>query len=227
MQTAEEKILVAKRAAAAAALRFIEPGMMLGLGTGSTASIFIELLGGSGLKVAAIASSQASEQLARACGIPLLAADAIAALDITVDGADEIDSNKQLIKGGGGALLKEKVLASMSKEMVVIADDSKLVSALGRHSLPVEIIPFAYKGIIAALEKCGYRGNLRWDKDKRYETEQGNYIIDLILPFPCDDPQEHDARIRSIPGVVETGFFLGIAHHIVIGYKDGSVRMVV
>lgn len=218
-----------KEAAARAALALVEPGMSLGLGSGSTAALFINFLGErcrAGLAVCGLPTSLASELLARSYGIPLIDADVARELDLTIDGADEIDPKKRLIKGGGGALLREKVVASISKEMIVIADESKLVKTLGHFPLPVEIIPFAYLGICEALARRGHRGTLRPGGDgKPYLTDEGNYIIDLVMPTSCPSPEALDSDLHTIPGVVETGLFLGMAGRIFIGNNDGTVCM--
>lgn len=218
-----------KEAAARAALAVVEPGMSLGLGSGSTAALFIALLGErcrAGLAVRGLPTSLASELLARSYGIPLIDALRAKELDLTIDGADEIDPEKRMIKGGGGALLREKVVASISKEMIVIADESKLVKTLGRFPLAVEIIPFAYLGICEVLARRGYRGTLRrGEHDEPYRTDEGNYIIDLVMPTPAPSPEALDSDLHAIPGVVETGLFLGMAGRIFIGNNDGTVYM--
>lgn len=218
-----------KEAAARAALALVEPGMSLGLGSGSTAALFIALLGErcrAGLAVRGLPTSRASELLARSYGIPLIDAQIVKELDLTIDGADEIDPEKRMIKGGGGALLREKVVASISKEMIVIADESKLVKTLGHFPLAVEIIPFAHLGIQEALARRGHRGTLRLNEGgKPYLTDEGNYIVDVAMLTPCLSPETLDSDLHEIPGVVETGLFLGMAGRIFIGNCDGTVYM--
>jgi ribose 5-phosphate isomerase A len=222
-------IKTAKMAAAKAAVDLLQPGMVVGLGTGSTAAFFIELLSAAcqeGLKIQAIASSKLTQQLAVKWQIPLLDPDEVTTLDLAVDGADEIDPQKRMVKGGGGALLREKIVASMSREMLVIVDSSKQVEALGIFPLPVEIIPFAYRATLAHLQQLGYVGTIRTlPDDSFFITDNGNYIYDLRLPFPCLNPDEDDRTICSIPGVVDTGFFLNMAGRVIVGYPDGSVEI--
>ena len=215
-----------KRAAGRAAAELIHEGMLVGLGTGSTAFYFIERLVErcrEGLKIKAVASSKTTYELAKKGKIPLIDIELITTLDITIDGADEIDPKKRLIKGGGGALLREKIVASMSREMVVIVDETKLVPHLGRHPLPVEIVPFAYKATLYKLDKLGYKGLLRTDeKGALYVTENHNYIFDLQFGSPCADPEKEHEKIRNTPGVVDTGFFFHLAGRVIIGFNDGK-----
>ena len=213
----------AKKAAGEKATELIEDEMIVGLGTGSTSYHFINRLiqrCREGLKIQAVASSSSSLEQAKKGGIPILDINSITSIDITVDGADEIDPQKQMIKGGGGALLREKILASMSREMVVIVDESKLVSKLGKQKLPVEIVPFGYKATIAQLEKLGFVGALRPNL-----TENGNYLFDLHLNPATVDPQRDHNRIINIPGVIETGFFLNLAGRVIDGFFDGQVAI--
>ena len=219
-------IEAAKRVAGEKAASFIENGMIVGLGTGSTAAYFIEHLiqrCKKGLKITAVASSTRSQELAKKGGIPLIDINTITLIDITVDGADEIDPEKRMIKGAGGALLREKIVASMSKEMVVILDEKKLVPHLGSCKLPVEIIPFAHPATIAKLKKRGYTGELRLKDQSPYLTENGNYIYDIELS-KCRPEEDHEA-ILQVPGVVETGFFLDYAGRVVIGFLDGNLEV--
>lgn len=222
-------IEIAKKAAAQAAVRLIQPGMRIGLGSGTTAHHFITALGircrEEKLKIEAIASSEASYTLAKQFQIPLLDVQTVTHLNLTVDGADEVDRQKRLIKGGGGALLREKIVAHMSDEMVVIIDSTKRVEALGAFPLPVEITPFGSGATLAHLQKMGYQGTLRIKEGKTYLTDNDNYIWDLRLPFPCHKPEEHQQKIRSIPGVVETGLFLNLAGRILTGFPDGHVEL--
>lgn len=216
-----------KAAAASAALELIQPGMRVGLGTGTTVDYFLQGLGEKcrrGLVIKALASSIATEVRARSLGIPLVATSSLTALDITVDGADEVDDKKRLIKGGGGALLREKLLAYMADEMVVIVDTSKVVTSLGGAPLPVEVIPFAYTVTQHHIEKTGYPAKLRLNENdgSLFITDNGNYILDVKLPSPCPDIEALDSYLHSIPGVVETGFFLGLAKCVIVG--DGTVN---
>lgn len=209
-----------KRAAAEKAATLVENGMLVGLGTGSTASYFIEALSRrykEGLKIKAVASSSTSRLLAEKEGLCLVDLNNLKSIDLYVDGADEIDPSKQMIKGGGGALLREKILAHMSSEMTVIVDESKLVAKLGTRPLPVEIVPFGLHATLHHLHQLGYRGQLR-----AMLTENGNNLFDIQLSPSSHIKQDHD-RICAIPGVVETGFFETLAGRVIIGFKDGSV----
>ena len=212
-----------KEKAGQLAASLIEDDMIVGLGTGSTAQFFINALTKrckEGLKIKAVATSQGSEILARQGGIPMIDIRKITSIDIDVDGADEIDPQKRLIKGGGGALLREKIVAAMSKEMIVIADETKLVDTLGAFGLPIEIVAFAAAATEKHLEDAGFNGSLRYqEKGLPFITDNGNYIFDIEYPKLCHDPEGDHQKIIAIPGVVETGFFLNMAKKIIIGEK--------
>lgn len=220
---------IAKKAAGYAAADLIQNHMKVGIGTGSTAFYFIERLGilcNNGLSIEAVATSQKSEDLAKKAGIPIRNIDRFVSLDIAVDGADEIDPQKRMIKGGGGALLREKIIASMSKEMVVIVDKQKVVEKLGSFPLPVEIIPFGWKATTHHLEKHGFKGNIRQTKEgKDYITDNGNLIYDIHFPSLLSNPEQVEQKIRNIPGVIETGFFFNLAGRVIIGKPDGKVEI--
>lgn len=220
---------LAKQAAAKAAINYIKPGMKIGLGTGSTATFFIQLLGekvAHGLDIAVLPSSKKSEELARSYSIPLLDPLTTIQLDLTVDGADEVDSQKRMIKGGGGALLREKIVANISKEMVVIVDESKLVTSFNKFPLPVEITSFAKDGIIHCINLNGLKGTLRLKADKTpYLTDNNNFIYDIDLKNIEADWNEVNLNLLQIPGVVETGFFIDYANKIIIGKNDGSIEI--
>lgn len=228
--------LASKVAAATAAAELISDGMIVGLGTGSTTQQFIarliERVQNHGLKIRAVATSQTSVEQAKAGGIPIIDINTVVGLiDLTVDGADQIDKQKRMIKGGGGALVREKITASTSKEMVVIVDSKKVVERLGSFPLPVEIIAFGYQKTIEKLEKHGYRGILRLNQPQGlsseqnlYRTENGNYIFDIHFKQPLTEPERHHNFLKEIPGVVETGFFFGIAGRVIIGYPDGHTE---
>jgi ribose 5-phosphate isomerase A len=219
-----------KRDAAAGALDFVRPGMRLGLGTGSTARPFVELLGErvrAGLDVVAVPTSEATRQQAEQCGIKLTTLDATPELDLTIDGADEIAPDLTLIKGGGGALLREKIVAAASARMVVIADASKWVATLGRFPLPIEVVPFGLgateRGIAAALAATGNAGPLTLRRDKAghaFVTDGGHFILDAALGTIAD-PRSLAARLTAIPGVVEHGLFIGLASVAVIAGPEG------
>jgi ribose 5-phosphate isomerase A len=223
-----------KRAAAARALDFVRSGMRLGLGTGSTAWHFVDLLGEqvrAGLKVVGVPTSEATRAQAEKLGIPLTTLDEIPELDLTVDGADEIALDLTLIKGGGGALLREKVVASASARMVVIADETKWVATLGRFPLPIEIVPFGATVTRRAVEAaaaataCPGPAPLRQGQDGHaFVTDGGHWLLDAQLQRIAD-PQALAARLSAIPGVMEHGLFIGIARTAILAGPDG-VRLV-
>ena len=214
-----------KKLAGEKAASLIEPGMIVGLGTGATATYFIQALTlrcHHGLKIQAVASSQNSHLLAEKGGIPLLNLNELTSIDVYVDGADEINPQKQMIKGAGGALLREKILAYMSREMIVVVDESKLVSELGKRPLPVEIIPFGLSATLHHLHQLGYQGQLRAHPNGAlWTTENFNHLYDVRLTSSSIS-SDHD-QIRSVPGVVETGFFPSQAGRVIVGFQDGSV----
>jgi len=223
-----------KRAAAARAIDFVRPGMRIGLGTGSTASHFIELLGGrvrSGLDIVGVPTSEATRALAARVGIPLTTLDDGPDLDLTVDGADEIAPDLTLIKGGGGALLREKVVASASARMVVIADESKWVTTLGRFPLPIEIVPFGAAATRRAVEAaaaaagCVGRAELRMAKNGHaFVTDGGHWLLDARLQRIAD-PQALADRLAAVPGVMEHGLFIGLARTAIVAGSNG-VRLI-
>ena len=223
-----------KRAAAARALEFVRPGMRLGLGSGSTAKHFVELLAQrvrGGLDVITVATSETTHSDAERLGILLTSLDETPQLDLTVDGADEIAPDLSLIKGGGGALLREKIVASASARMIVIADESKWVSSLGRFPLPVEVVPFGLgatrRAIEAAVAAVGCTGPalLRRAKDGHaFVTDGGHWILDAALERIAD-PKSLAERLDGIAGVVEHGLFIGLAHAAIIAGPSG-VRVI-
>ncbi len=219
-----------KRAAAARALELVRPGMKLGLGTGSTAKHFVELLGekvAAGLDVIGVPTSEQTRALAERCGVPLTTLDETPRLDLTVDGADEIDARLQLIKGGGAALLREKIVAAASARMIVIADHTKVVDVLGRFPLPVEVAPFGLASTTAMVsEACAAAGApgelaLRRATDGAVVvTDGGHYILDARLGRIPDAPALA-LRLAAIPGVMEHGLFLGVASAAFIAAPEG------
>ena len=223
-----------KRAAAARALEFVKPGMRLGLGSGSTARHFVELLAErirGGLDVIAVATSEATRSDAERLGVPLTTLDQTPELDLAVDGADEIAPDLSLIKGGGGALLREKIVASASARLVVIADESKWVSVLGRFALPVEVVPFGLaatrRAVEAAAAAAGCTGPalLRRARDGHaFVTDGGHVILDAALAR-ISDPRSLADRLDRIVGVVEHGLFIGLAHTAIVAGAQG-VRVV-
>jgi ribose 5-phosphate isomerase A len=219
-----------KRAAAARAVELVRPGMRLGLGTGSTAKHFVELIGErvrSGLDVVAVPTSETTFADAKRCGIPLTTLDETPELDLTVDGADEIGPDLCLIKGGGGALLREMIVAAASARMIVIADQSKYVVALGQFPLPIEVTSFglaatqrAVETAIGAIQSPG-RLTLRRGKDGHaFVTDGGHWILDAALAR-IDDPAALAHALSGVPGVMEHGLFIGLAQMAIIGGPDG------
>lgn len=217
----------AKAAAGKKAAEIVENGMVVGLGTGSTARFFIQALGErcrEGLNISAVATSQASEEQARQEGIPIIDLNQLETIDLDVDGADEIDPQKRMIKGGGGALFREKIIAGMSREMIVIIDPSKQVDALGKFPLPVEISPFAHRATLKHISNLGHEGAIRQTAEgKPFITDNQNLIFDINLPFPCTNPEEIEQKLTQIPGVIDTGFFIGYAGRVIIGDDKGDV----
>ncbi|WP_445487432.1 ribose-5-phosphate isomerase RpiA [Rhodopseudomonas sp. RCAM05734] len=219
-----------KRQAAAKALEYVRDGMKLGLGTGSTAKHFVELLGervAGGLKVICVPTSEATRAQAESCGIALTTLDDVDRLDLTVDGADEIDPQPNLIKGGGGALLREKIVATASDRMIVIADETKWVAMLGRFPLPVEVIPFGLaatrRAIVEAFAQSGVSGQMavrNGSDGHAFVTDGGHWIIDAHLGQIPDAPRLA-GLLSSIPGVVEHGLFIGQASIAMLAGSDG------
>ena len=226
----------AKRAAAERALAMIEDGMAVGLGTGSTAAWLVALLGEriarDGLRVTAVPTSTRTREQAAEAGIPLRALDEVERLDLTIDGADEFDGDLALVKGGGGALLWEKIVAAASDRMVVITDPSKRVETLGAFPLPVEVVGFGHRhtesqvrALLARSDVGGDRTMLRHGSGGPYVTDEGHHILDLHLGR-IGDPERLNAELNSIPGVVETGLFVGMADTAIIGHESGDAEVI-
>jgi ribose 5-phosphate isomerase A len=214
-----------KQAAARAAVALVEPGSIVGLGSGSTATYAIRFVGErvrNGLKIVGIPTSQKIKQLAEQLGIPLATLDEYAqmGIDIDIDGADEIDPQLNLIKGGGGALLREKIIASASRRFIVVGDSSKQVAHLGKFPLPVEVIPFAESLIAKQIAALGAQVSLR-GAGTPFVTDEGHHILDCTFG-EISNPAGLAERLRAIPGVVEHGLFIGMAEMALIG-KDGGV----
>jgi ribose 5-phosphate isomerase A len=217
-----------KEAAARASLRFVKDGNVVGLGTGSTAKYFIQLLGEQvkgGLRIRGIPSSDRSREQAASLGIPLTTLDECQQIDVTVDGADEVDPQLRLIKGGGGALLREKIVASATRQYVIITDASKRVPVLGKFPLPVEVIKFAQALVTKRIEALGAKVILRQNSDgKPYLTDENNYILD------CHFGQIRGAdglanKLSDMPGVVEHGLFIGMASVVLIANGSEVVEL--
>jgi ribose 5-phosphate isomerase A len=217
-----------KREAALAALGEVRDGMTLGLGTGSTAEEFVKLLGASVSRgelrdIRCTCTSTMTEALARHLKLATFPLDELFPLDLTVDGADEIDRGLRLIKGRGGALLREKIVEQASRRFIVIADDSKLVDRLGVGALPVEVTPFARKTVIQALGDQGLEPRLRLEEDREFVTDERHLIYDVTVPEGVDIAAVVDA-IRTLAGVVETGFFPREATEAIVAGADGVKR---
>ncbi len=214
-----------KQAAARVAVALVESGNIVGLGSGSTAAYAVQFLAErvrEGLKIVGIPTSQKTQQLAEELKIPLATLDEHSSIDIDIDGADEIDPQLNVIKGGGGALLREKIVASISRRFIVIADSSKQVARLGKFPLPVEIIPFAEKLIANRIAEIGAEVTLRRGADGNpYVTDEGHHILDCQFG-EIADPAALAEKLRALPGVVEHGLFIGMAEMALIG-KGGEV----
>lgn len=224
------KFVAAKRAAS-----LVEDGMRVGLGTGSTAAWLVRCLGEmveeEGLRFTAVPTSTRTAELAREVGIPVTSLDEAKWLDLTIDGADEFDTDLNLIKGGGGALLQEKIVATASDQMVVIADAGKEVENLGAFPLPVEVIPFGWQTSQALIEETlvsmdvlGRSATLRMNGDAPFVTDEGNHILDLHLNR-IGNARQLALVVNQIPGVVENGLFIDICDTVIIGYGDGNVEV--
>jgi ribose 5-phosphate isomerase A len=212
--------------AAERALEFVNDGDRVGLGTGRAASTFVRALAGrvrEGLRVRAVATSEATTAEAASLGIPLVTLDAVDTLDLTVDGADEVDPHLDVIKGMGGALLRERVVATVSRRLVILAGPEKLVPVLGtRGTLPVEVVPFALPFCLRHLAELAMPAVPRMDGSRLFLTDNGNALLHCAVR-PMPEPAAVLARVRSIPGVVEVGLFLGLAD-LVLTEQDGHVR---
>ncbi len=216
-----------KRLAAEKAALFLDGVRVLGLGTGSTAALFVDVVGemvqsGALGDLVAIPTSVATENQARDLGIPLSDLESHPRVDVTVDGADEVSRELDLIKGMGGALAREKIVASASRELIIVVDDSKLVNALGEKSpLPVEVLPFGWRTIEPRLQELGAEPHLRRAAGAPFATDQGNYILDCIFAAGIADPVATAQSIDSIPGVVAHGMFLRMADRVIVAGKSG------
>ena len=221
----------AKRRVALEAVKEIQEGFIVGLGSGSTAAYVIQEIGRQilqeGLRVLGVPSSSQAMMLAVQSGIPLTTIDEHPILDLAIDGADQIDQKLNLIKGGGGALTREKIVASAAKQFVVVADETKLVEKLGTDCrVPVEVLPFALASATAGIKELGGKPILRESKGKvgAVVTDNGNYILDVDFG-PIDDAEELNRRLKLIPGVIETGIFVGMADLVYLGKPDGIVKL--
>ena len=217
-----------KEAAARASLQYIKDGQVVGLGTGSTAAYFIKLLGEkvkSGLRVRGIPTSDRSEELAKSLEIPIITLDDCQEIDVTVDGADEVDPQLRLIKGGGGAALREKIVASATKKLVIVADASKQVARLGKFPLPVEVIRFAQALVTKRIEGLGAQVALRKNPNGTpYVTDENNHILDCRFG-EIRDPDELARVLSEMPGVVEHGLFIGMASVVLLAQGSEIVEL--
>ena len=223
----------AKRGSGVEAARLVKQSAVVGLGTGSTTAYAIEELGRrireEGLKIVGVPTSYQAAELARRMGIPLRTLDDVERIDIALDGADEVDPEKNLIKGGGAAHTREKVIDSIAEYFVVVVDDSKLVNRLGeKWPVPVEVIPMALAPVMRRLRELGGVPILREavKKDGPVITDQGNFVVDVQFP-PITDPGDLDLKLNGIPGVVENGLFVRLADLVIVGVRrDGTVRRI-
>lgn len=207
-----------KQAAARRALELVKPGMVIGIGTGTTARYFIEGL--AGIDVHVLPTSVVSAELARRAGLTVLN-DAAEAVDLAVDGADEIDPELRLVKGHGGALFREKMVATSARRFVVIADDSKLVDHVGRGIVPVEVAPFMWRQTLKRLSATGAHCELRGGSANPYVTDNRNLIADLQYPERLVDPEGMASALKAVTGVLEHGLFIGLAHAAIVAGADG------
>jgi ribose 5-phosphate isomerase A len=219
-----------KEVAGRQAADLVRDGMRVGLGTGSTVHFTIvrlsERIREEKLSVRCVPTSIDTEAKARALGIPLATLDEVDAIDLTIDGADEIDARFDMIKGGGGALLREKVVASISREEAIVVGASKVVERLGASfPLPVEVVPFALPTVARALARLGCEPVARSTGGKIYATDNGNRILDCRFEGGIADPPSMEQRIAAIPGVVESGLFIGLAHVLFVGKPDGTCEV--
>lgn len=216
----------AKKVVGEKAVEFVKDRMIVGLGTGSTVYWTILKLGElvkNGLSIRGVATSLSTEELAIKMGIPLVPLEEVDEIDLTIDGADEVNANLELIKGGGGALLREKIVSANSRKNIIIADHTKYVSVLGDFPLPIEVVPFGWKLVYKQILKLGCRPSLRMDNNLPFLTDNGNYILDCQFK-KIKEPKELAIYINMIPGVVDNGLFVGMTDIVLIGFDDGGIE---
>jgi ribose 5-phosphate isomerase A len=208
------------------AMRYVKPGQTIGLGTGHAAVAFIRALIASGIKVRGVATSRVSEQIAREGGIEVVGLDAVDKIDVTIDGADEVDPRLNLIKGLGAALVREKVVATASRREIILVGFEKLVRRLGEHGvLPVEVVPFAAPLCLRLMKKLGLRSVMRHNPDgSQVVSDNGNLIVDCNVD-PTLNPRRVNRELSDMPGVVGNGLFLGIAHSVLVAQADGKIKV--
>ncbi|RCW50605.1 MULTISPECIES: ribose-5-phosphate isomerase RpiA [Halanaerobium] len=217
----------AKKLTGERAAEYIKDGMIIGLGTGSTAYYAIKKVGEmvkNGLKIKAVPTSKETAKLAAAEGIELVELSDVKSLDLTIDGADEVDPDFNLIKGGGGALLREKIVASATDQLIIVVDESKLVEHLGAFPLPVEVTPFSWQYTQQMIEKFSCSSKIRKENGEIFVTDNGNYILDCDFG-KIEDPVKIAVELNKLPGVVENGIFAEMAEIIVVGYNDGHIEV--
>ena len=219
-----------KQIAAECAVACIQSGMTIGLGTGSTAAFAIHALGkrlqAEPLTLRCVATSQDSETLGRSYGLNFVPAAAVSRFDLTIDGADEVDGELRLIKGGGGALVREKIVAAATETEIIIVDDSKVKPALGLHPLPVAILPFCWEWTQARVQTVfGVPAPRRaLPSGEPFLSDDGLYLLDMAFGGPLPDPDTLEARLKQIVGVVESGLFVGLCQRLIVGYADGRIE---
>ena len=212
-----------KGAAAEKALELVQEGMLLGLGTGSTSRVFVEGVGrlvASGMKVRGVPTSRATAELAASLGIPIVT-ELVGQIDLAVDGADEVDPALNLIKGRGGALFREKLVAAASKRFVVVVDESKLVKQLGEGVVPVEVLPFLWRSTAERLTALGLSLVIRGGEETPYVTDNGNVILDVTVAEGIKNPAELALELKQVTGVVEHGLFVGMTDTVIVAGPDG------
>ena len=216
-----------KKIAGEKAAEFVKNGMIVGLGTGSTVYYTIKKLGemvANGLKIKAVSTSNSTTKIAKELGIPLISLNEVDYINITIDGADEVDNSLNGIKGGGGALLHEKLVAASSNKVIWVVDSSKGVNRLGKFPLPVEVVPFAYKHVLAKLETMNFNPKIRMKDNNFFVTDEQNYIIDLFLN-EIENLYDLDNTLNAISGLVEHGLFLDIADTLIVG-NEGTAEII-
>lgn len=218
-----------KQIAAERAVLYIQDGMTVGLGTGSTSAYAIHALGrrfqAEPLSLRCIATSQESEELGQSYGLPFAAFDTVSHFDITIDGADEVDPEFRLIKGAGGALVREKIVAAATRTEVIIVDEGKVKAALGARPLPVAILPYAWQWTQARVEKqFGIPAPRRQSAQEPFLSDDGFFILDLAFGAPLPAPDTLEQQLKTIAGVVEVGLFIGLCQRLIIGYDDGHLE---
>jgi len=213
-----------KRIAGQKASEYIKDGMIIGLGTGSTAYYMIKKVGEliqNGMNLKAVATSKSTENLAKELHIPLVQIDEIDRIDLCIDGVDEIDKHFNAIKGGGGALFREKIVANLANEVIWIMDDSKLVDSIGAFPLPIEVLPYGYTQVIRKLKNYSLNPVIRMKDGNIFTTDNGNYIVDLHIGKPMDINDVYD-KVNGITGVLETGLFINTCKRIIVGTDSGT-----